>query len=562
MLEWNRARPLGPGRRVLLALMLLTPRVPGAEEHPSTELPGGFALSGASRFAQAELLGELDAKEQLALWRGLIDRFGIERQKAHLENSFYDPELTYAGSYVQLRELLYGPLRNKERTLAYLRLQASDPRDDSYASLIAALYLADRPQVQDLEAILQGYNALTSESSTRVSYARQLGRAVQALRAERGDDEPVVHAALSQLRADARSDSAWTQGAAFEGLYRAGFRDEAVACLRDVLDGDLDARDRLRTLEAAARLLALDGVDPGMLARATDLAVATAGEVMETATLDESLMSRVSREAKLLQAALGFLEDAATIEHLDFIIECYTDPRAPVLLGITGLQGQRLNLERLRRFADADQRRRIDSIFFQALVEAGERLFHLEEDPMDEEERTRFESERDFRYNAASYISTEWANHEDLQQAWLAQPDATEFLALICLSDRDESEGEAGNRLFYGVREKMETRVQCAQILAMMQKHVSWEIVEPDLGPFFVTIAAREFSAPIQPTVEAFEILTENQNEYLVAEIPIVRQPDDPFVKDQALIGLVEMGFSVYITAEAIRVRHSVPPGM
>ena len=108
--------------------------------------------------------------------------------------------------------------------------------------------------------------------------------------------------------------------------------------------------------------------------------------------------------------------------------------------------------------------------------------FLLEEEPMDEAERRQFHGDRDLRYNAIEYFVELWADHEDIRALWMDEPDAVEFLTLIVFADADETEGEAGSRLYLRVREKIENRVLSAQILTKMKAED--ENLEPafDLG--------------------------------------------------------------------------------
>ena len=528
------------------------------------DVPSHYKVTKRTAQIQEDVKDGYDDEERTSAWTRLIARFGVERRASGLSYSLYNPELSYArNGYVAMRKLCFGPLREHEKSLAYLHRMAANPLDDSFESLYAVLFLADDATPEDLAAILEGYRAFTTEASYRVSFARQLGRATAYVRETVGDDHPVVVEAIAQLETDLENESLWARGAAHEGWYRAGFEDDAERRIAEVLRGGLEPRDKLRVLEPASRILHQPAVDPDLLLEANELAIASAEHVLATAEVDAtSLVDRVSHSAKLFQAALGLLEDTATPEHLDFLLRCYTDPRSPVLLGITGLQGQRLNLQRLRRDLDTEQRRRVDRIFFDTLIIAGERLFSLEEDPMDPAERSAFESRRDFRYNAASYIADQWTDNEDLQDAWLAESDAAEFLAILCQSAEDETEGDPGNELYYAVREKMETRVLAGQILAMMQSHLSYQIVEPDLGAFFVTTAASECRAPAQDCLQAFKVLVASKSEHLVAEIPIVRKPDDEWIKTEALIGLTELGYIVFLDSKTITIRLAMPSGM
>ena len=522
-----------------------------------------YELSDETIQAQKQLLREELDENRQRLWSRVIARCLEERKKYGLPDTLEDPESSYRLAHLSMRRACYGPLRGNPLTLQYLRQLAADPDIDlQYDSMVAGLYLADEPEPEDLRALLTVFQTAQPEDASLSSRARQMGRACRTLAC---DPSPEVAALVAEVHNQCRQyvaeGSSWQKGAAIEGLYRSGRRSEALEALAHELDVSEDERQLLRMLDAAARLFNLEDFDPDLLDQAFERARLAALDVLENASHGTGVLVRLSREAKLFRGAMGFFESAARVADLPFLVQCYRDPRASVLLGITGLQGLRLTLQGLRVQLDPAGRRALDDVFHEELYSAAERIFDLDEEPMNEEERRLFHLKRDIRYNACQYFLQLWEKHEDVRNRWLEDPDAPEFLALMMLSEEDQVEEDGDQEFYYAVREKHETRLLCARLLAKMQDQLDWNMVDPDLGTYFLTTAAEEMQADVEELLPAFEMFIEADTRWITLEIPIVRVPNDEWIKDQAFQGLQDLGFTVLVSLKYYELRQDYPFG-
>ncbi|MEW6742265.1 MAG: hypothetical protein AB1486_05860 [Planctomycetota bacterium] len=459
-----------------------------------------------------------------------------------------NPEALYGPEHRAYRNQWYGPLRENSKTRALLRqLVAQPPSGFTMAPMSAALCLADDPDVADLEALIGGYRALDASSFSQGSFARHLGRAIAALRTTASPEaDALVATGLELLREHAATGRPVQRGAAIEGLLRAGETSEALALLETLVDEDTSgAAAVLPVLQACSRAFLLPQVDPSFKARAIELARAAADAALEAPEASPRAGGGLSEEAKLFRAGVSFLQDVAAEASFDFLLACQEDPRARRLLDMDSLQGVRSALQRERANATPERRARLDAFYRDTLVAAGERLFALEEEPMDTEEYQEFFQGRDLRYNAAAYFSELWRRAEDVRAIWANDPESVELLGTLVLAASDESEGELHNKLYSAVREKLETRVLTADLLAKIRRDLGIEC-RVDLYRELVGILAAEIGATNEARAAlAVSVLKGAHPPSL--QLPLARTPSDGFVQDRALVALRVLGYEITV---------------
>jgi hypothetical protein len=491
----------------------------------------------------------------------LIRAVNQESTNRKLPSYADDPESTYGPEQLAFRAEAYGPLRDDPRTREFLRTLARRPSTGGWdtESLTAAMVLADSPDEGDFSVIQEAY--LGSAPEHRGSIARQLGRAIAALRAQPDASSSLlaqVDAARAQLRADAAEGKAAQRGAALEGLFRAGDVDEAVAILRPLLEGGGDRLETLTVLQACARLFKVKQLDPFLKARAIAAAeqavgVAIAGEEEITAT------QVMSGKGRTLRAALGFLQDAGGAAELDLLLRCLDDERAKKLLGMDGLQNLRFALQQLRPKLPAEKAVALDERFLAPLLADGNRLFALEEEPMDAAEKQAFWERRDLRYNALAYFCDQFMRKPTgegtppVKERLGKEPDLPALLATLYHARGDESEGDGPDVRFNAVTEKLENRVLSLQLLALIQREWNRDPAGLDVFAEAYGILCGEVQAPLV-SVEQVVAFRKAREPGRVLTIPVGKPPSDEYVQNQAAQTLADLGYIVWTGAKDIRI--------
>jgi hypothetical protein len=500
------------------------------------------------------MLRELDQDHALRYFKSLITLVAAERKEQGLPTTTRRSEVAYGREHTALRKVCYGPILEVRhgRKLLY-ELLTNQPSGETLMIATAALILADDPTVEGLQVLLKGFRATPSDLTLLISVGRHLGRACGYL-VDHPEATETVAEVIAEFEQRVAEGSSWERGVGLEGLYRIGFHEKVHAELQRVLTSEEAPRDVMRTVNWGSRLFTMTEDAAQLRAMARNYAREQAEAVLSRVTDTRSHVQRVSTDARLLTQAIGFLEDGGTSADVPFLMDCYQDSRVPMLLGITGLQGLRLSLQHMRSELSEELRYQLDSLFFERLIQACERLFFLEEEPMDEEERSEFAAARDLRYNAAYYFISLWDQGEDVQGWFTNHPDVVDFFSGLARATHDESEGEAGDRLFYRVREKLETRVLLSRLLAKLE-YEHGRSIPFDLGQHFLELTCTEVQAPYEDLREAFDRLVEHQNPYLLFEMPQLKPPADNFVRDEALLGLSDLGYEVFLTTKRFEVR-------
>ena len=105
---------------------------------------------------------------------------------------------------------------------------------------------------------------------------------------------------------------------------------------------------------------------------------------------------------------MSLLKVSLQEDDFDFAMTCYQHDNAPALLSMDDFQQLRWSLQQLRGKLAPEQKLRLDDMFRECLMSYGERLFLIDEEPVDAAEFSRLHADRDRRYNAASYFVELW----------------------------------------------------------------------------------------------------------------------------------------------------------
>ncbi len=438
----------------------------------------------------------------------------------------------------QFRDKEYATVAPLLETLGLLQVIVKDPKHtDVPAVTEAAAILADRGGPENLALLLEGIHQRPEDSKVLPGIARHLGRGCKDL-VDAGKKEPIVRHTFETLYRLRDSLAPSSLGASIEGLYRAGDVLEARASLESLMSSEASPVEVLPILFTCRGLLRHPDMDPEMADHADAMATSATKAILESERESRQL---VSAAGELYRDSVNFLiSDGA--KNLDALLHCYQHPTSPRLLGIDGVQRIRVALMKARKGLTDEKRMALDDLFVSALLDMGERLFSLEEEPMDEDERREFLFSRDLRYNATEYVTTLWEEegNEEFQQSLIDNPDAVEFLSLIVAATEDEEE----DGLFFRVAEKLETRINSARILALMeQKGVDSGM---DLAEYFVEMLADEVQATKEEVMASFDKFRELDSGYFVLRIPQIVKPEDLYVKHALLSGLYDVGYDVY----------------
>ncbi len=537
----------------------------------SLALLGALADFGA---AQKKLL-EKDPPEERDFGE-LIQAATQESTSRKLPSFVDDPESNYGPEQRALRVEVYGPLLAQPRTREFLRGLVRRPAASvfDFNGATAALVLADAPDEGDLAALFDGYRATAPDN--RTSLARQLGRALSAMRVQQLGPEvrDLVDGALAQLRSDAAEGKATQRGAAIEGLFRAGELDLAVRVLRPMLTDDHDPLETVTVLQACSRLFRVKELDPFLKARAIAAAHAAVESLLES---DEAVTptQAISGKGRTLRSAISFLQDVGGLFEFDLLMRCLESERARRLLGMDGLQNLRFGLSTRRAKADREQAARLDERWLAPILQAGSRLFALEEEPMERDEQRAFFEARDLRYNALGYFCDQFmrvpAKPADAGAAPVTpvpvpavpvppvkerlgrELDLPAYLAAIFRAREDVTDGEGGEARYTAVAEKIENRVLALQLLALIEREWNRDPGGLDLFAEAYAILCLESQSPIVPIdqVVAFRRAREPGRRL---EIPVGKPPADNYVQGAAAQTIADLGYVVRTTPTLITI--------
>lgn len=508
---------------------------------------GGRQAGDVAGARQALLDAETPTDE---LFTALLSAAFQEATNRTLPSTNEDPDANYSPEYVAFRAEVYGPLRERPATRAFLRrLAARAPAGAfDFAGATAAMVLADAPDEEDLAALHAGYRAAPGDN--RSPLARQLGRAVAALRAQ---GSARAQELLDELRADAAEGNPNERGAAIEALWRAGAADDALRTLKAALLEGADPLEAVPLLSACSRLLRRNDVDPFLRARA--LAAAGAGvEALLDPDAPVHATQVISGEGRALRAAIGFLRDLGGDEEFGLLMRCLAEPRAHRLLGMDGLQQLRFALQARRAAVAPELGAQLDERYLAVVLATGERLFALEEEPLDRDEQRAFFEARDLRYNALSYLVDQFVRAPALEQRLHGLPELPDYLAVIARSRAEEREDPADHDSPYiAVEEKLENRVLALQLLALVQRKWNRDPGRLDLFAEAFALLCREVQAQPPPLAEVVEF-RRARAPGLVLELAIGRAPDDPWVQRNCAQAIANLGWVVETRGGRIRI--------
>jgi hypothetical protein len=466
-----------------------------------------------------------------------------------------NPEAQYEPEYLAFRGEIYGELRERPSLREFLRGIARRAQNGAFdfVAATAAMVLADAPVADDLPALLDGYRAAAADS--RASIARQLGRAVAALRIATPPPAGVAEA-LELLRADAGEGKAASRGAAIEGLFRAGCEDEALAILKPLLIEGADPFQTVTLLSACSRFFRRQNLDPLLKARALAATSAVFNDLLDS---DEPVAATgvISGKGRSLRAAITFLQEVGGDAEFELLLRCLTEENGFRLLGMDGLQNLRYALQGKRGKVAPELGARVDEHYLGVVLEAGQRLFDLEEAPYEREEKERFFLARDLRYNALSYLVDQFFRTSAVKERIGRESDLTALLAAIVQSREDVRVDAADPQSpFVAVLEKTENRTLALQLLALIERE--WNR-RPGIDVFAEAygLLCTEIQAPLQSIAEVVAF-RKARAPGLELTIPVRRTPDDPWIRGACCQAIANLGYIVH--TEPTRIRIQVDP--
>ena len=540
-----------------LALLLLSISVasaaaiaqgdPGSRSRAARGGRGSRAVSDVATAQQALLAAPTPTE---TLFSELLFAALQEASQRKLPSTMEDPDANYTPEYVAYRAEVYGELRARPDGRAFLRgLAARAPTGAfDFVGVTAAMILADAPDGDDLEALLTGYLATSLDS--RAGIARQLGRAAGALPAA---DAARAEKVMAQLRQDAAGGRATQRGAAIEGLYRAGAVDEALGAIKPLLMAESDPLETVPLLSACARLLKRTDLDPFLRARAVAAACAAIEQLLDS---DEPIQTTqvIAGEGRTLRSAISFLQEMGGDAEFALMLRCLREPRGPRLLGMDGLQNLRFALQGKRAKVAPELGAQLDDHYLQLLLDAGNRLFALEEEPLLPDEHRAWWEARDLRYNALSYLNDQFFRNAAVKERLGREIDLPVLLGTLVRSKQDlREEGGAADAPYLEVEEKVENRVLALQLLALIQREWNRDPAGLDLFAEAHAVLCIEVQAPL-PDFAELAAFRAARAPGLVFEVAIVRPPGDAWVQRACCQAIANLGYVVNTVAGRIRI--------
>ncbi|HET6163716.1 MAG TPA: hypothetical protein VFG37_08615 [Planctomycetota bacterium] len=480
----------------------------------------------------------LDVKDFGALVTAAAD----EASNRKLPSVNDSPENNYTPEHLAFRKEVYGPVRDDPVLREFLRtLVRKAATGFDFNGTTAALVLADDPDAADLDAIFTGYGATIPENRTPL--ARQLGRALGAARTQE-PRPPRFDEMVERVKADAAEGKAVQRGAALEALYRAGESELALQHLKKLLSQATEPLEAVTVLQACSRLLQQTDVDPFLRSRAVAVAHAAVESILsDTSALKAS--QSIGGDGRILRAATSFLQDVGGAREMDLVLRCLSEPRAQQLLGMDGLQNVRYGLSRARPTMADDQGAKVDEWFLKLLLETGNRLFSLEEEPMTQEEKRAFWDARDLRYNAIAYFIDQIRRTKAVKERLYQEKDLPELLVTIFKAKEDVKDVRDGETVWRGVAEKLENRASALELLANLEREFNKPTPGIDLFSEGLAVLCAEVQAPpIRPAeIIAFR---KAYAPGAMFEFPVGKEPADEFVKRTGCMVIATLGYIVH----------------
>ena len=480
----------------------------------------------------------LDAKD----FGTLVTAANDEASNRKLPSINDSPENNYTPEHLAFRKEVYGPVRDDPVLREFLRTlvrKAATGFDVNGTN--AAMVLADDPDVADLDAIFTGYGATIPENRTPL--ARQLGRALGTARTQE-PRPPRFDEMIERVKADAAEGKAVQRGAALEALYRAGEGELALQHLKKLLSQETEPLEAVTVLQACARLLQQTDVDPFLRSRAVAVAHAAIESILsDTSALKAS--QSIGGDGRILRAGTSFLQDVGGAREMELVLRCLSEPRAQQLLGMDGLQNVRVGLARARPTMSDEQGAKVDEWFLKLIVDTGNRLFALEEDPMSQEEKRAFWEARDLRYNAITYFIDQIRRTKSVKERLWKEADLAELLVTIFKAKEDVKDERDGDVVWRGVAEKLENRACALELLANLEREFNKPTPGIDLFSEGLAVLCNEVQAP---PIRVAEILAFRKAYApgVMFEFPIGKEPADEFVKRTGCMVIATLGYIVH----------------
>ncbi len=541
-----------PRLATALALLFASHVEAVAQGAPAAPRPGRGNRAGRGAVdwttARQALLDATPPTE--TLFSDLLQAVFEEATRRKLPSTMENPDANYSPEYLAFRQEMYGELRERPDLRTFLRGLAGRTPSGAFdfVGITAALILADAPDAEDLDALFAGYRATPPDS--RAGVARQLGRAAGTLKLAglaRADE------VMAQLRQDAAAGRPGQRGAAIEGLYRAGAIEEALGAIKPLLLSEADPTESVPLLAACSRLLRRTDVDPFLRARAVAAASSAITKLLDS---DEPVQTTqvISGQGRTLRAAISFLQEVGGDAEFELMMRCLVEPRGPRMLGMDGLQNLRFALQSKRATVSAELGRKLDRHYLQTVLDAGNRLFALEEEPFQPDEQRAFFEARDLRYNALSYLCDQFLRAPAVKELLGSEPDLPALLATFVRSKEEvREEGGAADAPWLAIAEKVENRVLALQLLARVQREWNRDPAGLDLFAESYALLCVEVQAPLLPFAEIVAF-RRARAPGLVFEIPIGRAPSDPWVKGACCQAIANLGYIVSTVAGRVRI--------
>ena len=451
-------------------------------------------------------------------------------------------EVMYGREHRDFRAKWLGRLCDDEATREVLFNAMKVPGTlELYTEMILGVTLADYPSNDDYRVLLEGLRACDKTSGSRYSRIRHIGRAIPYLQEHGGDEGAELAEEGFAMLYDFIENGTTTAviGGAIDGLAWAGREEEAYSELAKFMEKP-DETDgiRLAVLDAASRVMKRKNVDPFFKAWTVDFVRDMAYQAVEESNDEVGVARKISNAASDYRYAVSYLQDVAPDLSLDFLIDNYTDMNLATLLGMDELQDLRWALQNYRLQDQTGHSKKVDQLFFQLLVDAGEKLFHLDEEPFFQADHEKFFSDRDLRYNAASYFYDMWSSLAAVRERLDQDYDIWHHLHLIMEADADIPEGDGEDRLYYGVIEKGETRLLAGLLLAFRWRDYGKD-PEADLRELFLSFLGAELSV----AEDVLEQSLATHSEPILWEN--TKEPEDEWMKEKAIEGLEVLGMEV-----------------
>jgi hypothetical protein len=485
-------------------------------------------------------------------------RAAFARMVEHLPHGLphHNPARSSADQRERLRRESFAPLLAHPLGRPYLEAILSEPANFSPAvASVAANLLGDDGDQVELRLLLSSFRAASGEHRRALGgpLGRVCGRLQGAVASRRTVDE-----VLNLLRESASSNNGQERAGGILGLFEAGDRIGAQHQLLTLLAADRNPRQQLRDLSLCRRLLDDPDTPAELRNRSHQIARDQVSQILDDPDLDvDSPHFRVSSTARTFQSATHFLAADAEAEEVGFFLRCYSHPRSARLLGMDGLLELRTTLQRLRGGLEGEERRRLDGFVLDQLLQPAERLFFLEEDPMDVAEYQLFRGGADYRYNAADYFASLFSlQREGVAELFVSDSEILEFLTLLMQAGQEVVEGQGNDRLFFGVEEKRETRILCGLLLAYESRESGTSQTSGlGLDEYFLAVLVEEQQAPREEVLRSHQALLAARCPHLWLEVPEVRAPLDGWVRSVAMSGLQTLGYEVRMAETCVLLR-------